>query len=79
MSSFAEHWVVVQGTPEITIDDTVQTLEPNQSIYIPLGSVHRLANRTQEPVVIIEVQTGDYLGEDDIVRLEDDYNRNSET
>lgn len=75
----AEHWVVVQGTPEITIDDTVQTLEPNQSIYIPLGSVHRLANRTQEPVVIIEVQTGDYLGEDDIVRLEDDYNRNSET
>lgn len=75
----AEHWVVVQGTPEITIDDTVQTLEPNQSIYIPLGSVHRLANRTQEPVVIIEVQTGNYLGEDDIIRLEDDYNRDSKS
>lgn len=75
----AEHWVVVQGTPEITIDDIVQILQPNQSIYIPLGSVHRLANRTQEPVVIIEVQTGNYLGEDDIIRLEDDYNRNSET
>lgn len=73
----AEHWVVVQGTPEITIDGKVQTLKPNQSIYIPLGSVHRLANRTQESVVIIEVQTGDYLGEDDIIRLEDDYNRNS--
>jgi mannose-1-phosphate guanylyltransferase/mannose-6-phosphate isomerase len=75
----AEHWVVVQGTPEITIDDKVQTLKPNQSIYIPLGSVHRLANRTAEPVVIIEVQTGDYLGEDDIIRLEDDYNRNSKS
>jgi mannose-1-phosphate guanylyltransferase/mannose-6-phosphate isomerase len=75
----AEHWVVVQGTPEITIDDKVQTLKPNQSIYIPLGSVHRLANRTTEPVVIIEVQTGDYLGEDDIIRLEDDYNRNSKS
>ncbi len=75
----AEHWVVVQGTPEITIDDKVQTLKPNQSIYIPLGSVHRLANRTLEPVVIIEVQTGDYLGEDDIIRLEDDYNRNSKS
>jgi mannose-1-phosphate guanylyltransferase/mannose-6-phosphate isomerase len=75
----AEHWVVVQGTPEITIDDKVQTLKPNQSIYIPLGSVHRLANRTTEPVVIIEVQTGDYLCEDDIIRLEDDYNRNSKS
>lgn len=73
----AEHWVVVQGSPEITIDDTVQTLKPNQSIYIPLGSVHRLANRTQETVVLIEVQTGDYLGEDDIIRLADEYNRDS--
>lgn len=73
----SEHWVVVQGRPEITIDKDVQTLEPNQSIYIPLGSLHRLANRTDEPVVIIEVQTGNYLGEDDIVRLEDDYNRDT--
>lgn len=71
----AEHWIVVQGRPEITIDGNIQTLEPNQSIYIPLGSVHRLANRNDEPVVIIEVQTGNYLGEDDIIRLEDDYNR----
>ena len=74
----AEHWVVVRGEPEITIDEAVQTLHPNQSIYIPLGSVHRLANRTSEPVVIIEVQTGSYLGEDDIIRLEDDYNRDSD-
>lgn len=71
----AEHWVVVQGRPEVTINDDVQTLEPNQSIYIPLGSVHRLANRGVEPVVLIEVQTGEYLGEDDIIRLEDEYNR----
>jgi len=74
----AEHWVVVQGKPEITIDETVQVLEPNQSIYIPLGSIHRLANRTSENVVIIEVQTGSYLGEDDIIRLEDDYNRDDD-
>lgn len=71
----AEHWVVVQGRAEVTIDDTVQTCEPNESVYIPLGSVHRLANRGAEPVVLIEVQTGDYLGEDDIIRLEDNYNR----
>jgi len=73
----AEHWVVVQGCPEVTIDKMVKTLEPNQSIYIPLGSVHRLANRGSEPVVLIEVQTGSYLGEDDIIRLEDEYNRDS--
>lgn len=73
----AEHWVVVQGRPEITIEDDVKTLEPNQSIYIPLGSVHRLANKTDETVVLIEVQTGDYLGEDDIIRLDDEYNRSS--
>jgi len=71
----AEHWVVVQGRPEVTIGETVQTLEPNQSVYIPLGSVHRLANREADPVVLIEVQTGSYLGEDDIIRIEDEYNR----
>lgn len=71
----AEHWVVVQGHPEVTVDDKVQTLEPNQSIYIPVGSIHRLANKGDEPVVLIEVQTGSYLGEDDIIRLEDKYNR----
>ena len=71
----AEHWVVVQGKAEVTIDDTVTELEPNQSVYIPLGSVHRVANRHAEPVVLIEVQSGSYLGEDDIVRFEDTYNR----
>jgi len=75
----AEHWIVVQGRPEITIDDTVQTLEPNQSVYIPLGAIHRLANHGDDPVVLIEVQTGDYLGEDDIIRLDDIYNRKPDT
>lgn len=71
----AEHWVVVQGRAEITIDGKVDTLEANQSVYVPLGAVHRLANRGTEPVVLIEVQTGGYLAEDDIVRIEDVYNR----
>ena len=71
----AEHWIVVQGEAEVTIDGNVSTLKPNQSVYVPLGSVHRLANRGTAPVVLIEVQTGDYLGEDDIIRLEDTYNR----
>ena len=71
----AEHWVVVQGRAEVTIGDTVRICEPSESVYVPLGAVHRLANRGEEAVVLIEVQTGDYLGEDDIVRLEDNYNR----
>lgn len=71
----AEHWVVVGGKPEVTIDGNVRTLSPGESVYVPLGAVHRLANRGQEPTILIEVQTGNYLGEDDIVRLEDVYNR----
>jgi mannose-1-phosphate guanylyltransferase/mannose-6-phosphate isomerase len=71
----AEHWVVVQGLAEVTIGEKVQTVGPSQSVYVPLGEVHRLANRGDTPVVLIEVQTGSYLGEDDIVRLEDTYNR----
>jgi mannose-1-phosphate guanylyltransferase/mannose-6-phosphate isomerase len=71
----AEHWVVVDGRAEVTIGDTVETLGPNESVYVPLGAVHRLANRGTMPVVLIEVQTGNYLGEDDIERLADDYNR----
>jgi mannose-1-phosphate guanylyltransferase/mannose-6-phosphate isomerase len=71
----AEHWVVVGGRAEITIDGTIQVLEANQSIHVPLGCVHRIANRESEPVVLIEVQTGSYLGEDDIIRLEDHYGR----
>lgn len=73
----AEHWVVVQGQAEVTIGDRVTALHPNQSTYIPLGEIHRLANRGSEPVILIEVQTGDYLGEDDIIRLDDRYNRSS--
>lgn len=71
----AEHWVVVEGTAEITIDDAVQTLSENQSCYIPIGSTHRLHNPGKIPLHIIEVQSGSYLGEDDIVRFEDTYGR----
>lgn len=74
----AEHWVVVRGEVEVTIDGDVRLLSPGQSAYVPLGAIHRLANRRAEPAVLIEVQTGDYLGEDDIVRLEDAYNRGSD-
>ncbi len=71
----SEHWVVVKGTARITVDDSVRDLSENESIYIPRGAVHRLANPGRIDVEIIEVQTGSYLGEDDIVRLEDVYNR----
>ena len=71
----AEHWVVVSGVAEVTCDERVFELHENQSTYIPLGSVHRLRNRSDAPVEIIEVQSGAYLGEDDIVRLEDVYGR----
>ena len=71
----AEHWVVVRGTARITLDDNVFDLAVNESTYIPIGAVHRIENPGDEPVHIIEVQCGDYLGEDDIVRLEDNYGR----
>lgn len=71
----AEHWIVVTGTAEITNGDKVLTLTENQSTYIHLGEVHRLANPGTIPLEIIEVQSGSYLGEDDIVRLEDNYGR----
>lgn len=71
----AEHWIVVSGVAEVTCDDKVFELRENESTYIPLGSVHRLRNRGTEPVELIEVQSGSYLGEDDIVRLEDVYGR----
>lgn len=71
----AEHWVVVRGTAEVTNGDKVMVLGENQSTYIPIGQVHRLANPGQEPLEIIEVQSGAYLGEDDIVRFEDTYGR----
>ena len=72
----AEHWIVVKGVAEITNGDQVITLNENQSTYIPQGQTHRLANRGSEPLEIIEVQSGSYLGEDDIVRFEDTYGRN---
>jgi mannose-1-phosphate guanylyltransferase/mannose-6-phosphate isomerase len=71
----AEHWIVVKGTAEITNGDKVLILTENQSTYIPLGEVHRLANPGSIPLEIIEVQSGGYLGEDDIVRFEDTYGR----
>lgn len=71
----AEHWIVVKGTAEITNGDKVLLLSENQSTYIPLGEVHRLANPGTIPLEIIEVQSGSYLGEDDIVRYEDTYGR----
>ncbi len=74
----AEHWVVVRGRAQVTVGDKTFILEENQSTYIPPGTIHRLANPKDKPLEIIEVQSGDYLGEDDIERLEDDYNRNNE-
>jgi mannose-1-phosphate guanylyltransferase/mannose-6-phosphate isomerase len=71
----SEHWVVVRGTAEVTIGDTVRAVHENESIYIPIGSVHRLANQGKIPLELIEVQTGSYLGEDDIERIEDIYKR----
>jgi mannose-1-phosphate guanylyltransferase len=71
----AEHWVCVRGTAEVTIDDKVTVLHENQSIYIPQGSVHRLANPGKIQLEVIEVQTGSYLGEDDIIRLVDEFGR----
>ncbi len=72
----AEHWIVVSGTAEVTNGDKVIMLSENQSTYIPLGQTHRLANPGKLPLEIIEVQSGSYLGEDDIVRFEDTYGRN---
>jgi mannose-1-phosphate guanylyltransferase/mannose-6-phosphate isomerase len=71
----AEHWIVVSGTAEITNGEQVLLLSENQSTYIPLGAVHRLANPGSIPLEIVEVQSGSYLGEDDIVRLQDTYGR----
>ncbi|WP_291733386.1 mannose-1-phosphate guanylyltransferase/mannose-6-phosphate isomerase [Leisingera sp. F5] len=71
----SEHWIVVEGTAKVTVDDTVQLVTENQSVYIPLGAVHRMENPGKVPMVLIEVQTGSYLGEDDIIRYEDVYAR----
>jgi mannose-1-phosphate guanylyltransferase/mannose-6-phosphate isomerase len=71
----SEHWVVVKGTAEVTIGEAVRSVHENESVYIPIGSVHRLANPGKIPLELIEVQVGSYLGEDDIVRLDDAYGR----
>jgi mannose-1-phosphate guanylyltransferase len=71
----SEHWVVVQGTAQVTADTTTSLLRTNQSTYIPAGHKHRLANPGPGPLAIIEVQSGDYVGEDDIVRFDDAYGR----
>ena len=71
----AEHWVVVKGEAHVTCGKKTMIILENQSTYIPLGETHRLANFSAKPLEIIEVQTGHYLEEDDIVRLEDDYGR----
>ena len=71
----SEHWVVVQGTAEVALGNDVRSVHENESIYIPVGSIHRLANPGKIPLELIEVQVGSYLGEDDIVRLDDVYGR----
>ncbi len=71
----SEHWIVVEGTAKVTVDDDVKLVSENQSVYIPLGAVHRMENPGKLPMVLIEVQTGSYLGEDDITRYEDVYAR----
>ena len=71
----AEHWVIVRGTAKVTVGEEIKTLHENESIYIPLGTRHRLENPGKIDLELIEVQTGSYLGEDDIVRIEDDYRR----
>ena len=74
----AEHWVVVRGEALVTRGTEVFRLQANQSTYIPVGEIHRLENDGTEPLHLIEVQSGSYLGEDDIIRLEDSYGRKEE-
>ena len=71
----SEHWVIVRGTAQVTVGNEVKTVHENESVYIPIGSPHRLENPGKIDLELIEVQTGSYLGEDDIVRIEDDYRR----
>ncbi len=71
----AEHWVVVRGTAEVARNGEVHIVHENESIYLPIGCEHRMANPARSTLELIEVQSGSYLGEDDIVRFEDVYNR----
>lgn len=72
----AEHWFVVSGTATVTLDGEQHTVTPGNSVDIGLGTAHRVANEADDDLVFIEVQIGDYFGEDDIVRLDDDFGRN---
>jgi mannose-6-phosphate isomerase len=74
----SEHWIVVSGTARVICGDTEIMLSSNQSTYVPQGTFHRLENHGVIPLIIIEVQNGEYLGEDDIVRVQDDYERTGE-
>ena len=74
----SEHWIIVKGTAKVEIDKKIEILTENQSVYIPLGSKHRLTNPGKIPLILIEVQSGSYVGEDDIVRFDDKYGRNVE-
>lgn len=74
-SQRAEHWFVVQGSANVTLDDREITVRAGEAIDIPLGAAHRIENRGQELLIFVEVQRGNYLGEDDIVRLDDDFGR----
>ena len=74
----SEHWVVVRGVAEVTVGDEIRLVHENESVYVPIGAVHRLANPGKIPLELIEVQVGSYLGEDDILRLEDVYQRHTE-
>jgi mannose-6-phosphate isomerase-like protein (cupin superfamily) len=74
----SEHWVVVAGTATCSIDGRTFVAEVSHSVDVPLGAAHRIANEHDETLIIVEVQHGDYLGEDDIVRLEDDYGRHDD-
>ena len=71
----SEHWIIVEGTGKVTVEDEVKIIDKNQSVYIPLGALHRIENPGKLPLMLIEVQTGDYFGEDDIIRYEDVYAR----
>jgi mannose-1-phosphate guanylyltransferase/mannose-6-phosphate isomerase len=71
----SEHWVVVEGVAEVTVGDDTHLLQENESTFIPAGTLHRLGNPGEVPLHLIEVQCGSYLGEDDIIRVEDDYGR----
>ncbi|MDP4759901.1 MAG: cupin domain-containing protein, partial [Schleiferiaceae bacterium] len=71
----SEHWIVVEGTAKVTVDEHIKLVTEGQSVYIPLGAIHRMENPGKVPMVLIEVQTGAYLEEDDIIRYEDIYSR----